>query len=258
MVDTILGVIFLVFVAFLALGLVFRLMEVIIQLAAAAIMALIIAGCVILVIDGYWVWAIAIGAAGLTASSYLSSNAFKCKLSEFLVNRKLAKLCKNNSNQFLSDVTLPYKNKTSQIDHVFVTTAGVFVIETKNYGGRIKGRISDYKWNQRIGNQSNMFYNPVKQNQTHINALSSLTINEGIPFINVVVFSKSNFLIEDVTDSPWQIITALKDLDKKLNSFEGKMLTGDEINSIVLEIESARLPPGRETNKIHLQNLKQR
>ncbi len=190
------------------------------------------------------------------ASSYLSSNIFKCKLSEFLVNRKLAKLCKNSSNQFLSDVTIPYKNKTSQIDHVFVSNVGIFVIETKNYSGRIKGRISDYKWNQRIGNQSNMFYNPVKQNQTHINALSSITLYEGIPFVNVVVFVKSNFSISDEAGSPWQIVTALKHLDEKLTSFKGNMLSADEISTIVKGIESVRLPPGKDTNKIHLQNLR--
>ena len=37
------------------------------------------------------------------------------------------------------DVTLPTVDGTTQIDHVFVSVFGVFVVETKNKGGWIFG-----------------------------------------------------------------------------------------------------------------------
>ena len=61
-------------------------------------------------------------------------------------------------------------SKTSQIDHIVINKYGVFVIETKNYAGTIFGRVDQQKWTQVLagGNKRNKFYNPVKQNATHI------------------------------------------------------------------------------------------
>ncbi len=56
----------------------------------------------------------------------------------------------------------------SQIDHIVVSPYGLFVIETKNYNGEIKGGRSDRYW--RVDNRFNMF-NPLKQNFGHIKAL---------------------------------------------------------------------------------------
>ena len=42
-----------------------------------------------------------------------------------------------------NDVTLPLPGGTAQIDHVFVSRFGVFVIETKNWSGWIFGRALD-------------------------------------------------------------------------------------------------------------------
>ena len=38
------------------------------------------------------------------------------------------------------DVTLPTPDGTTQIDHIFVSRFGIFVVETKNMGGWIFGR----------------------------------------------------------------------------------------------------------------------
>lgn len=35
----------------------------------------------------------------------------------------------------LHDLLLPYKDGTTQIDHVIISPYGIFVIETKNYTG---------------------------------------------------------------------------------------------------------------------------
>ena len=78
-------------------------------------------------------------------------------------NRKGKKYVFNNYKMILN-------GKSTQIDHIVVNKNGVFVIETKNYAGIIYGDEKDHKWLQvpAGGNVENEFYNPVKQNRTHI------------------------------------------------------------------------------------------
>lgn len=94
----------------------------------------------------------------------------------------------------LRDIMLGEENKTSQIDNVLFTPYGCFVIEAKNYKGYIFGSEDQLNWtvttqskNKRINKYS--FYNPIKQNITHINALKKV-----IPlniYSNIVVFGNN-------------------------------------------------------------------
>ena len=62
------------------------------------------------------------------------------------------------------NVTLPTVNGTTQIDHVFVSEFGVFVVETKNIGGQIFGGEHDREWTKVFpGGQKHKFQNPLHQ-----------------------------------------------------------------------------------------------
>ena len=82
---------------------------------------------------------------------------------------------------------------TSQTDHILINKNGVFVIETKNYSGRIYGDDSRKEWTQVLnyGKVKNKFYSPVNQNFTHIHHIKKL-LPEGTPIFSVVVFIKGN------------------------------------------------------------------
>ena len=79
--------------------------------------------------------------------------------------------------------------KSCQIDHVFINKYGIWVIETKNYAGKIYGQENQQEWTQVLayGNTINKFYNPVKQNSTHIHHLSKY-LKTKKNFHNIVVF----------------------------------------------------------------------
>ena len=79
--------------------------------------------------------------------------------------------------------------KTCQIDHIYINKYGIWVIETKNYAGLIYGQDNWREWTQVLagGHEKNKFYNPVKQNTTHIYQLSEYLDVKDV-FINVVVF----------------------------------------------------------------------
>jgi hypothetical protein len=110
------------------------------------------------------------------------------ELGEHKINIQLDQLPKECKS--FSDLMIPNpKSRTgySQIDHLVITPYCLFVIETKNYNGEIKGGRSDQQWT--VSNRFKM-YNPLKQNYGHIKAIESLI--KGVPtarFISMISFT---------------------------------------------------------------------
>lgn len=96
------------------------------------------------------------------------------------------------------NVYVPLKDKknTTEIDMVMVHEKGIFVIENKNYSGRIYGDEEEARWRQvqkKNGRKwEKTFYNPVWQNRTHIRNLKRFLEQElawDMPFVSVIVFN---------------------------------------------------------------------
>ena len=85
------------------------------------------------------------------------------------------------------------EGRTTQIDHIVVNATGVFVIETKNYSGRIYGQENQQEWTQVLnyGKVKNKLYNPIKQNKTHVYNVSKV-IGAEVPIVSAVVFVQGN------------------------------------------------------------------
>ncbi len=83
---------------------------------------------------------------------------------------------------------------TMQVDHIVINSCGLFVIETKNYSGTIYGSEESLHWTQYLanGNLENKFYNPIKQNFTHIFNLADILETTELPIYNLVVFVQNN------------------------------------------------------------------
>lgn len=74
--------------------------------------------------------------------------------------------------------------KESEMDHLILGPNGIFIMESKNHNGYIKGSESDHKLTQhkvgrKGGRYQNKFYNPVKQVNTHVYRLSQLLKSKG-------------------------------------------------------------------------------
>ena len=80
------------------------------------------------------------------------------------------------------------KGGLTQIDHVVVSSFGLFVVETKNYAGWIHCRGRDSEWKITFPGRKEMRQNPVRQNDSHIQALSYLLLLSKEHFHNVVCF----------------------------------------------------------------------
>ncbi|MDE6521639.1 MAG: NERD domain-containing protein [Muribaculaceae bacterium] len=114
------------------------------------------------------------------------------KRGERIVAKELAKL-KKNDYIILNDLLLPTSNgRTSQIDHVVISTRGIFVIETKNHAGRISGNEHAQYWQQHLSSQSRSLYNPLLQNRSHLRAIRRLLPKlDAELFSSMVVFTEA-------------------------------------------------------------------
>lgn len=106
--------------------------------------------------------------------------------------------------KILRNIYVPKDNgETSEIDLVYITQKGIFVFESKNYSGWIFGDGKSMYWTASLPNgQKNRFYNPVKQNRTHIKWLNKY-LNGKVPLFSIIVFSErcklKKVFVEDET-----------------------------------------------------------
>lgn len=96
---------------------------------------------------------------------------------------------------FLPNCYLPKPDgETTEVDLIFLHETGIYVFESKNYQGWIFGSETQKLWTQSLtdefGNvRKHKFYNPLWQNETHIQCLMELLQDETIPYYSYVVFS---------------------------------------------------------------------
>lgn len=91
----------------------------------------------------------------------------------------------------LKNLYLPMKGKTTEIDLLMIHEKGIFVFESKNYSGWIFGSEDQLKWTQCFkSGQREHFYNPIKQNRTHIKALATFLNMPEDAFSSYIVFSE--------------------------------------------------------------------
>lgn len=101
---------------------------------------------------------------------------------EKLVSNSLSCLSSNDFKLY-NNVLIKTKTGTTQIDHILVSTRGIFVIETKAHKGKIYGDASSKYWTQCLFGKNRVvnkykFYSPYRQNRGHLKNLISL-LNTG-------------------------------------------------------------------------------
>lgn len=95
---------------------------------------------------------------------------------------------------FLPNCYLPKPDgETTEVDLIFLHETGIYVFESKNYQGWIFGSENQKLWTQSLtdsfGNvRTHKFYNPLWQNETHIQCLMDLLQDDAIPYYSYIVF----------------------------------------------------------------------
>lgn len=100
----------------------------------------------------------------------------------------------------LNDLFFEIGGWTSQIDHVVISRAGLFVIETKNLRGWIHGHQNAQYWHQTFYNTRKNFLNPIRQNRGHIVAIKKLLRDHpGLHYFSIVVFAGKARLMNPIS-----------------------------------------------------------
>lgn len=112
---------------------------------------------------------------------------------------------------------VPYKGKTTEVDLLMLHEKGIFVFESKNYSGWIFGDRDQLNWTQSLSNrEKNHFYNPIRQNQTHIKALAAALDKSVADFTSYVVFSERCELKKVPTNTDEVVIVRRPEMLKHL------------------------------------------
>ena len=125
----------------------------------------------------------------------------------------------NIDGQFivLKNLYLPLQQRTTEIDLLMIHEKGLFVFESKNYSGWIFGDAEQLKWTQSLQNgDKNLFYNPIRQNRTHIKALASYLGKPVSAFTSYIVFSERCSLKKVPLDTAEVVIVRRPNMLKKL------------------------------------------
>lgn len=155
------------------------------------------------------------------------------------------------------------KNKvggTTQIDHVHINKNGIFVIETKNISGKIYGNEYSQEWKvykgsyfkkrKRYTNEYN-FYNPIKQNETHVYNIKQF-INSNIPIYSIIVFTSIDADLSNVTASN---VIYLHKLKQEIEKERNQKITSKDIENIYNKIASIKTNT-KVTTTEHIKNIK--
>ena len=123
-----------------------------------------------------------------THLSYLQMRLDKGRYGEYLTYKSLNQIA--GYKKYLFNCYIPKEDgNTTEIDVILLHESGIYVFESKNYSGWIFGNANSKMWTQTLeSGDKNQFYNPIWQNQSHINYLKQY-LGEDIQTISIIVFS---------------------------------------------------------------------
>lgn len=187
---------------------------------------------------------------------YLSGKAkekYDENIGEQLVNNIINRYFTKEEYHLMRNVTLPIAGGTTQIDHVLVSTKGVFVLETKHYSGWIFGSPKQLKWTQTTRWGKYKFQNPLHQNHKHVKELERYF--DFLPensFKSIIVFSGDGEL---KTQMPENVLYS-GELVSYINKFNDEIISLNRMFFIVGKLEFFRKETSHKTDREHTEYLR--
>lgn len=138
-----------------------------------------------------------------------------------------------------TNVKISFEDKPVELDNLIINSCGVFIIEVKNYKGRLYGGENDYEWikykDDGYGNTfEKKLKNPIKQVKRQVYVLSKYLDCRG----ERVWIEGYAFLIHgnSPVDSKY-MLSGIDDIDRAIHTPGKKRLTKQQVNSIARFIE---------------------
>lgn len=125
----------------------------------------------------------------------------------------------------LNNISLSVDGKETEIDNLIINKNGIFIIEIKNYNGRLYGDTDDYDWiKEKVSPGGNVFTkkvrNPIKQTKRQIYILSKYLKNNNIRIWikGYAYFINRNSPVEDEC-----VISDVEELDQIIHERQAKI-----------------------------------
>lgn len=155
-----------------------------------------------------------------------------------------------------------YNGEFSQIDLVVATKVGIIVFEVKDFSGWIFGNGHQSQWTQVLayGKRKYRFFNPIMQNNRHIEDLRKQTKQfENIPFYSIIVFY-GDCVLKDVSFVPngtflvksKRVLEVIKIIMK--NNKPAQYSNKNEVGKVLKE--AVKNGESMETQIQHIENIK--
>ena len=133
----------------------------------------------------------------------------------------------------LTNVSISYDGKPAELDNVIINPFGVFIIEVKNYKGRLYGNEDDYTWEKyKDDGYGNTFEkevkNPIKQVKRQVYILAKYLKDYNVWIEGYI------FLIEG--NSPVQneyVLESIDDINKVIHTSNKNHLSKQKIEDII-------------------------
>ena len=135
----------------------------------------------------------------------------------------------------IRNVCLQVNGKEAEIDSLIINNNGIFIVEVKNYNGRLYGDIDNFEWTkEKISPGGNVFYkqvkNPIKQikRQTYILSQFLKENNIRIWISGYAYFINGNSPVDDES-----VIDDIDELDRIIHTTSDKQYDERLINKAI-------------------------
>ena len=157
----------------------------------------------------------------------VDNRQIKGNLGENAVAKQLELL--NNNYKVIHNGLFQLKNDIMvQVDHIVISRYGVFVVETKNYGGVVEE--NERGWWKQIWYKSNFdFYNPMHQNESHIKSLMYVLFTKRREIFKSVLVFPNTTILHTQKNTP---AIHVEDLCRYIEKFDTRILTDKEVDDI--------------------------
>ncbi|WP_037001989.1 nuclease-related domain-containing protein [Ectopseudomonas composti] len=154
----------------------------------------------------------------------------------------------------LHNVTLNTPDGTTQIDHVFLSPYGIFMLETKNMSGWIFGSEKQAQWTQKLYKRTFRFQNTLRQNYKRLKALEATLGVNPEHLHSVITFVGGSIFKTEVAANVTQGIGFIR----YIKSFQQPVFSEAEVDAMLHALQTGRRAPILGPHSEHLQNLKRR
>lgn len=171
-----------------------------------------------------------------------NSDIEKGKVGEQRIVEELEKI--DIYHKIIRNVYIKNNDKKTEIDIIYITTCGIFIIESKNFNGIVYGHDNNSKWFAKYRNKKDPyeFDNPILQNNYHIDFLcKKLNLDKEEYFKSYIVFGNNTYLkfIKLTKYFHTKVINTQNIIENIINDIHNSPITlsHEEIDKIFIDLQ---------------------